>query len=164
MKRYILNIVGPVAVGKSSVIEELKEYLPQYQVFGIDAYRKQYSNGTPEGDTNAWFEMFRHANGCKYIIVESTGTSYNLMQFISGLNNCELEICTVSLSASAATRGERKEERERAGYENPPMYFVGDVAYNGNLVLPANLHYDTETMQPYEIAIEVVAMLEGEFV
>lgn len=164
MKRYIINIMGPMAVGKSTVIGELQEYLPQYKVFAIDEFRRKFSNGTPEGDANAWYQMYRHANSCQYIITESSGTSYNLCELIRALNNCDLQIITIALSASKEVRWERKQERQRAGYKNPPMYFLGDVGFEGSLVLPATFKLNTETIQPYEVASEIVESLPSDFI
>lgn len=163
MKRYIINIMGPQAVGKSTVIEELKEYLPQFEVFGIDDFRRKENSPTPNGEMEAWYQLFRQANSKRHIVLESSGTSMNLAQVISGLNTLELEIISVLLTASTTTRLVRKEQREAKGYQNPPMYFIPTFESTNGYVLPATIIINTEKKQPFEVAAEIVEFLPGEF-
>lgn len=163
MKRYIINIMGPQAVGKSTVIEELKEYLPRFEVFSIDDFRRNFNSSTPNGEMNAWYQLFRHANSKYRIILESSGTSLNLAQVIAGLNTLELEIISVSLMASDDTRLIRKKQRDAYGYQNPPMYFLPNFEFSKEFILPPNLVIDTEKKQPFEVAAEIIEFLPYEF-
>lgn len=153
-----------MAVGKTTVIEELKDYLPRFQAFGIDDFRRKENSITPSGEMQAWYQLFHHANTQRRIILESSGRSFNLLQVVAGLNTVELEMVNVLLTASLLTRLERKEEREANGYQNPPMYFTPTFELSNELAIPPTIVIDTEKKQPYEVAAEIAMAVPAEFI
>ena len=157
--RYIINIMGPMAVGKSTVIGELKDYLPHYEVLAIDDYRRHYSDGTPEGEMKAWGEMYLAAARIDRIIVESSGTSHNLKLLIESLTGAVIH---VELNANVLIRTKRKEEREAAGYQKPPIYFDTIWFIERPTVYRDVLGIYTDK-PPYEVAAEIIESLPGGF-
>ncbi|MBB3842186.1 adenylate kinase family enzyme [Runella defluvii] len=160
MKRYIINIMGPQAVGKSTVIEELKDYLPTYSSLSIDWFRHMYSDGTPNGEMKAWYELYVAASCEEYIILESSGTSNNLKILIESL---ECEVVHVLLDAGMLTVQLRYDEREKMGYKAPPMYFRRNILFDWPLVFPNSIIINTEK-PPYQAAAEIVESLPSEFI
>lgn len=153
--------MGPQAVGKSAVIEELKEYLPAYRVFQIDDYRRKYSDATPQGEMKAWAKMFQWAGYAQNIIVESSGTSRNLRLFLTNLT--EGAMVHVLLSASTNTRESRHQQRLSAGYHVPPMYFPTNFYHDASCLYKPDLEILTEKKQPFEVAAEIVDWLPSDF-
>lgn len=163
MERYIINIMGPMAVGKTTVIRELLAYLPQYRTALIDNYRRDFSDGTPQGESLAWIEMLRYTEQVEFLIIESSGTSININSLISVLNSHTINIY---LSAHVYVRTDRKQKREVQGYQNPPMYFESSVEwyFERPLVLKPDITFNTNEKQPYEVAAEIMEALPSEFI
>ncbi|MCP1384427.1 AAA family ATPase [Runella salmonicolor] len=128
MKKFIINIVGPRATGKTTVIKELLEYLPQYEVLAIDDFRLKYGSNTPMKEFNAWMELSNRINECRYIILETSGTSQNLREVYQYLKfYYELEVFTVYLEAPLNERIRRQRDRKVRGYIEPIMYFERSI-------------------------------------
>mgnify|MGYP000700494444 CR=1 FL=1 len=162
MTRYIINIMGPQAVGKSTIIQELKDYLPEYSIFSIDDYRRRYSDATPEGEMKAWSKMFQWAGQAQNIIVESSGTSRNLRLFLTGLT--EGKMIHILLSASTNTRESRHLMRLSAGYHVPPMYFPTNFYHDASCLYRPDVEIVTEKKQPYEVAAQIIESLPSAFI
>lgn len=162
--RYLINIIGPQAVGKSTVIEELKEYLPDYRILAIDDFRRQYDSSTPEGEMRAWAELLRWCGG-KKIIIESSGTSNNLLHVIGGMSAFgSIKVCTVLLEANVMVLNRRLIERNKKGYIAPKLYFDATYLPYRDAVVPVTIKLHTDTEQPYEVAAQIYDLLPSEFV
>lgn len=163
--RYLINIIGPQAVGKTTVIEELKEYLADYRVLAIDDFRRQYDSSTPEGEMRAWTELLRYATSSRKVIIESSGTSNNLLHVIAGMSAYgSIEMYNIFLTANQKTIDIRKQKRGMRGYVSPPMYFTASNPFSRKHVIPVMAPINTECRQPYEIAAHIIDLLPSEFV
>lgn len=163
--RYLINIIGPQAVGKTTVIAELKEYLPEYRVLAIDDFRRQYDSSTPEGEMRAWQALLHDARSYERIIIESSGTSHNLNHVLRGVfKNDPAHIFTIRLEANVILRSNRVIKRDQQGYVNPPMYFEIGGAVFRKAVLPIHATFNTESEQPFEVAAQIFDLLPSEFV
>ncbi len=116
--RHIINLIGPPAAGKSTVIQELKLLLPFYEVLAIDDFCQQLKATTPEEENTAWNQLWMAALQANYCILESTGTSPQLSMILDRLWRAPgSNILTVALLASPRTCRQREAQRLREGYQ-----------------------------------------------
>ncbi|WP_273210536.1 hypothetical protein [Runella zeae] len=161
--RYVINIIGPRAVGKTTVIEELKNYLVEYTVLAIDDFRRMYDTSTPEGEMEAWFALYSAALKEQKIIIESSGTSNNLLQVIGGLTSqSELEMYNILLEADDSTLSLREKIRQEAGYKRPRLYFEPKGRI-GKPTVPVCMRLNTEKAAPFEIASAIFDNLPSQY-
>ncbi len=159
MRKYIINIIGPTAVGKTTVIKELLDYLPQYEVLAIDDFRRKYDSSTAFGEFKAWSALAQRIHECPYIIMETSGTSQNLAQVLRELHaNYHVVMFTVRLDAPHLTRQLRKVERLNDGYTEPPMYFHPIYDDTRDVVVATNVVIHT-TKSPLECAGQIMDRL-----
>lgn len=160
--RYLINIIGPQAVGKTTILKELMSYLPHYYAVTIDDYRRNFSDGTPQGEMRAWIEMLKYTQGIQWLIIESSGTSNNTKDLVFALN---AHVFNVHLTADISVRTQRKAERESEGYRNPPLYFeMAEGYFERQLTIDPDITINTENEQPYEIAARIIDLLPSEFI
>jgi len=115
--RHIINIIGPPAAGKSTVIQELKRLLPFYEVLAIDDFCQQLNATTTQEENTAWNQLWMAALKSDYCILESTGTSPQLSMMLDRLWRAPgTNILTVALLASPRTRRQRATQRLHEGH------------------------------------------------
>lgn len=163
--RYLINIIGPQAVGKTTVIEELRDYLPIYSVLAIDDFRKRFDSSTPMGEMQAWAELLRRANSNTRVIIESSGTSNNLLHVIGGISTWDdVKMFNIELTANPTVTEKRKQQRQWQGYLSPTLYFDAGTPFFRQAVIPVMASINTEKEQPYEIAAHIIDLLPAEFI
>ncbi len=122
LMRHIINLIGPPAAGKSTVIQELKRLLPFYEVLAIDDFRQRLKVTTPEEENTAWNQLWMAALKADYCILESTGTSPQLSMMLDRLWRAPgTNILTVALLASPRTCRQRDTQRLREGHQSFPL-------------------------------------------
>ncbi|MFN8343850.1 MAG: AAA family ATPase [Spirosomataceae bacterium] len=116
--RHILNVIGPPAVGKSTVIRSLNEYLPDYEVWAIDDIRLQ--KASPEREAEVWREIWVAALKADGTIIESSGTSPHLLLLSDRLWRAPgTHIFTVALEAPLRICRQRDRQRQNDTGEQP---------------------------------------------
>jgi len=122
LMRHIINLIGPPAAGKSTIIQELKRLLPFYEVLAIDDFRQRLKVTTPEEENTAWNQLWMAALKADYCILESTGTSPQLSMMLDRLWRAPgTNILTVALLASPRTCRQRDTQRLREGHQSFPL-------------------------------------------
>jgi len=66
-------VFGNINSGKTTIIEELKNNLPDFSILQIDNYRKKFGDGTKQGEIQAQTRFINSVFLSKDAIVEATG-------------------------------------------------------------------------------------------
>lgn len=163
--RHIINLIGPPAAGKSTVIRELAPLLPFYNVLAIDDFRRQQQGTAPDIETTAWNQLWLEALKSDYCLIESTGTSPNLAMILDRLWRAPgTNIITVALKATPRIRRQHEEQRHWSGYRQPPLY----EAPSGRPWRPISgmsisISLDTGKLLPAQIATRLLEQLPADF-
>ncbi len=163
--RHIINLIGPTAVGKSTVIQALNEHLLHYEVLAIDDFRRRIGAFTPEGESQAWREVWIAALKADCSIIESNGTSPHLSMILERLWRAPgTNILTIVLEAPAKVCRQRAQHRSQAGYQPPPLSFAPNTKKWIPLSeLAIGLRFTTTVLSPAQIAEEILARLPVDF-
>ncbi|AEI49655.1 AAA family ATPase [Runella slithyformis] len=163
--RHIINLIGPPAAGKSTVIRELKLLLPFYDVLSIDDFRRQQEETTPERENTAWNQLWLEALKSDYCLIESTGTSLNLGMILDRLWRAPgTNIITVALKATLRIRRQREEQRRWSDYRQPPLYEApSDRPWRPISGMSISISLDTGKRLPTQTAALLLAQLPADF-
>lgn len=162
--RHIINLIGPTAVGKSTVIQSLNERLPHYEVFAIDDFRRRIGASTPEGESQAWREVWIAALKADCSIIESDGTSPHLSMLLDRLWRAPgTNILTIALEAPPKVRLKRAQQRIEAGYVLPPLSFTPHKKWLPLSEVSIGLRFTTADLSPTQVAEAILAQLPVDF-
>lgn len=75
MKATMLIIVGNLASGKSTLINNIKPNFPKAEFFSIDEYRTKFESNTAEKDALAWKTLIEDVKNLHFVILECSGAS-----------------------------------------------------------------------------------------
>lgn len=104
MSKILINIVGNICSGKSTLVRGLKEKLPTANFYSIDEYQFKYKSSNATDNRAVWLKFIEDISKSDFAIVESTGasSSFNKLNFVfEKLNgvvfivkiSCKKEIC-----------------------------------------------------------------------
>jgi predicted kinase len=157
--RHILNLIGPPAVGKSTVIQSLNEYLPNYEV--LDAEDLRLRMNSPEAEAEAWRKIWIAVLKADDSIIESSGTSPHLHMLLDRLWRAPgTNIFTVALEAPLRICRQRDRERQVANFE--PSRIL-DLKWEPLAELAIGLKVNTVGKTPSQVAAELVEKLPSDF-
>lgn len=160
--RHIINLIGPTAVGKSTVIQALNEHLPHYEVLAIDDFRHRIGAATPEGEAQAWREVWIAALKADCSIIESDGTSPHLSMILERLWRAPgTNILTIALEAPTKVCLKRAQQRSEAGHQ--PLPFVMNKKWIPLSELSIGLRFTTTVLSPIQLAEAILAQLPVDF-
>ncbi len=163
--RHIINLIGPPVSGKSTVIQELKNLLPFYDVLAIDDFRRQQEETTPEREATAWNQLWLAALKSEHCLIENTGTSPHLGMILDRLWRAPgTNIITIALKATPRIRRQREEQRHWSDYQQPPLY----EAPSGRPWRPISgmsisISIDTGKLLPAQTAALLLEQLPADF-
>lgn len=162
--RHIINLIGPTAVGKSTVIQALNEQLPHYEVLAIDDFRRRIGAFTPEGESQAWREVWIAALKADCSIIESDGMSPHLSMLLDRLWRAPgTNVLTIALEAPAKVCRQRAQQRSEAGYVPSPLSFIVDKKWIPLSEMSIGLRYNATVLSPTQVAEAIVAQLPVDF-
>jgi predicted kinase len=162
--RHIINLIGPTAVGKSTVIQALNEQLPHYEVLAIDDFRRRIGTFTPEGESQAWREVWIAALKADCSIIESSGTSPHLSMLLDRLWRAPgTNILTIALEAPPKVCLKRAQQRIEAGYVPPPLSFVPEKKWIPLSEVSNGLRFTATGLSPTQLAEAIFAQLPVDF-
>jgi len=162
--RHIINLIGPTAVGKSTVIQALNERLPHYEVFAIDDFRRRVGASTPEGESQAWREVWIAALKADCSIIESDGTSPHLSMLLDRLWRAPgTNILIIALEAPPKVRLKRAQQRIEAGYVPPPLSFTPHKKWIPLSEMSIGLRFTATVLSPTQLAEAIYAELPVDF-
>lgn len=76
-KPILINIIGNICSGKSTLMDKLVDVFPEAHFLKIDEYREKYQAHDPFSDNNAWEHLIEDAITKNFVFVESTSSSVN---------------------------------------------------------------------------------------
>jgi AAA domain len=163
--RHIINLIGPPAAGKSTVIQELKTLLPFYDVLAIDDFRRRQEATTPNGEATAWNQLWLAALKSDYCLIESTGTSPHLGMILDRLWRAPgTNIITVAMKATPRIRRQREEQRRWTDYQQPPLYEApSDRPWRPISGMSISISLDTGKRLPAQTAALLLEQLPADF-
>lgn len=157
--RHIINLIGPAAVGKSTVIQALNEQLPHYEVLAIDDFRHRVGASTPAGESQAWREVWIAALKADCSIIESDGTSQHLSMILDRLWRAPgTNILTIVLEAPPKVCLKRAQQRSEVVVLSPNKKKWVPLSD-----LSIGLRFDTVGVSPIQLAEAIVAQLPTDF-
>lgn len=160
--RHIINLIGPTAVGKSTVIQALNEHLPHYEVLAIDDFRRRIGAATLEGEAQAWREVWIAALKADCSIIESDGTSPHLSMILERLWRAPgTNILTIALEAPAKVRLKRAQQRSEADHQ--PLSFIMNKKWIPLSELSIGLRFTTVNFSPTQLAEDILGQLPIDF-
>jgi predicted kinase len=160
--RHIINLIGPTAVGKSTVIQALNELLPHYEVLAIDEFRRRIGTLTSESESQAWREVWIAALKADCCIIESDGTSPHLSMILERLWRAPgTNILTIALEAPPKVCLKRAQKRSETGYQ--PLSFIINKKWIPLSELSIGLRFTTVNFSPTQIAEDILAQLPVDF-
>lgn len=147
--RYMIVLIGPVAVGKTTLALELAK--AGYAVASIDDYREQENAYLPYQEAKAWAELEEFLYETKQTVFESSGTG----RYFEGiLSRYQGEVLLVRLTCSLDELFHRIRKRFRIGYKWPPVSWSTDIftvterQYHALQDREADLVIDTQQLTP----------------
>lgn len=149
-----------MGVGKSTLGKELLKYLPHFERFDIDDYRRAMNTTTPTAEMEAWRRLYADTGKCESFIFESSGMSQNTWLLLGG----KAQVLTLFLRADEATRAERLDERTRNGYAPVRLHFVPRVAATDDYVLAKlrgrqRIEIDTSRLSADDVLTEALGFI-----
>lgn len=169
----LLCIIGNIAVGKSTVIDQLKQRLPDYNVFKIDDFRKAHLAYTAHGERMAQnalkMKIIDTQNSCIY---ESTGISKHFYSIVSAWQKLKGNVVIVLLDAPLSVAQTRYWNRKnQEGFRAIPFPYYSEVHQameNLDVALEDSYYdyiFDTSQKSAAEISAAIFALqeLDGDF-
>ncbi len=162
--RHIINIIGPPAVGKTTVIREMQMLLPFYEVLAIDDFRRRVGISTSEQEHTAWNQLWLSILKAEYCFVESNGTSPLLGMMLDRLWRAPgTNILTVALRASPKICRERQQQRSEVGNSELPSSASVGQKWIPISEVSISMSIDTSKHSPAQIAAQLLKQLPADF-
>lgn len=119
MQKLLVNIIGNIGVGKTTLLNAIKPQFKQADYFHIDQYRKKYKADTFVKEQITWEHLRQDIHNSQLAILESSGTSLSLESLIKSFKFTGGKVITILIDGTPEECLRRATHR---GFENP--YFT----------------------------------------
>ena len=113
----IINVCGPPASGKSTLVEKFVSEYKEFVHISIDNYRIKYND-----EFIAWDKLYEDLMNTKYVLLESSGISYHIREIELDLDIQSKGFSTIVLFGNERDFEDRLHSRTKAKvpfrYEN----------------------------------------------
>lgn len=100
MQKLLINVIGNIGVGKTTLLNAVKPEFKEADYFHIDQYRKQHRVDSFVKEQLTWEYLRQDIHNSQLAILESSGTSINLESIIKTFKFTGGKVITILINGT----------------------------------------------------------------